>query len=284
MILHSKTERIVAAMLAAAAVGCSAAPATEGSEGVCEMGPQPVQSRSWGSNGTHLNSWGSNGTSIQGVRLTGPTDVGSEISAVLGDGRVVSLRIDSSENSADGALVYYRLTREGANVCPDSGRGIFLPGVWDERGARHDERVIGGERVSTTYACESGVLAKCAAWGYAPWTAGVDLHQACTRMARADYCGDGVSYTKDGTAIDVFDAQGLAKPVDDPTFLFEAGWRPEGAACVARARFEMYTAAGEAVLPSCWASLPKCDTWEAASALGASIGNRSRMETRTICR
>ena len=31
------------------------------------------------------------------------------------------------------------------------------------------------------------------------------LHEACVRMVRADYCGDGRSHTVDGMAIDVWD-------------------------------------------------------------------------------
>jgi hypothetical protein len=58
------------------------------------------------------------------------------------------------------------------------------------------------------FSCRDGVAAKCADWGYPPWGHGRDmvpLFQACTRMARADYCGTGRSRTVDGTPINYGD-------------------------------------------------------------------------------
>ena len=60
--------------------------------------------------------------------------------------------------------------------------------------------------------CSAGVVAKCMRWGYSPYgdhdQAG-DRFNACLRMARADYCGDGVATTRDGTSINVFDTLGI---------------------------------------------------------------------------
>lgn len=154
---------------------------------------------------------------------------------------------------------------------------MFLPGIWDERGARRD----GGNLV--TYSCESGAIAKCARWGYAPWKAGTAVHQACTRMVRADYCGTGVSYTRNGTAIDMFDAQHIQEPANEAGFLFEAGWNENGAACASRTRFDARNANGDAVMPSCWKNLPACSTFEEAKTNGATIGNASRPQARTMC-
>ena len=77
---------------------------------------------------------------------------------------------------------------------------------------------------------------------YHPWesrngTALADYHQACTRMARADYCGDGQTHTQEGTAIDLYDRLSLLKPDPSPMSLFEATWTPSGAYCVARERW-----------------------------------------------
>ena len=51
-----------------------------------------------------------------------------------------------------------------------------------------------------TFGCRGTALAKCVELGYKPWktVGGVSLrdhHQACTRMIRADYCGDGKAWT-----------------------------------------------------------------------------------------
>jgi hypothetical protein len=160
---------------------------------------------------------------------------------------------------------------------------MFLPGVWDERGSRHDERTVGGHKISVSFSCTAGVLAKCVRWGYAPWTVGAELHQTCTRMARADYCGMGVSFTKDGTLIDLYDTRGIQTPTGEASLLFEAGGGPNGAVCVSRTRFDAHTTAGAAVLPSCWASLPKCGSFEEARSHGATMGNSSRLQSRTSC-
>jgi ADYC domain-containing protein len=50
-------------------------------------------------------------------------------------------------------------------------------------------------------------------FGYKPWREAAgkprwDYHQACVRMVRADYAGDGIGHTRDGTLIDL-----LHKPV-----------------------------------------------------------------------
>ena len=56
-------------------------------------------------------------------------------------------------------------------------------------------------------------------------------------MARADYCGDGHTYTQEGTTVDIYDR--LPVLSRDPTLLslFESTWTPDGAYCVARERW-----------------------------------------------
>ncbi len=95
------------------------------------------------------------------------------------------------------------------------------------------------------FACTSGVIAKCIRWGYRPWKTVngqplADYHQACTRMARADYCGDGVSHTENGTLIDMFDHLQIQKrtPFDlKSPMLFDGAWTPNGAYCIGKQRW-----------------------------------------------
>ncbi|HWN68154.1 MAG TPA: ADYC domain-containing protein, partial [Haliangium sp.] len=130
------------------------------------------------------------------------------------------------------------------NLCqPDhrgEARGLFLDGQWRADGS-WDPR-------GHTFACTSGVLAKCARnWGYKPWKqvttssgrriALQPLHQACTRAARADYCGDGISHTRNGTLIDLFDRYGLNVREQVKGFNAEAGFTTAGAAWVTRPRW-----------------------------------------------
>jgi hypothetical protein len=122
---------------------------------------------------------------------------------------------------------------------------IPLSGRWDDSvgtptGGSHidDPDVI-------TFACQHRALAKCVLLGYKPWaTKGplslADHHQACTRLIRADYCGDGVSWTRDGTTIDLYDHIGIQEDTE-PSWVFEAEFRPDGAACVSRKRIDEMT-------------------------------------------
>ena len=79
------------------------------------------------------------------------------------------------------------------------GRRAAIPvaAIWDDTGARV------ASTTHFTFGCTTGVIAKCYRWGYRPWITGygqtslADHHQACTRMARADYCGNGTPHTRE---------------------------------------------------------------------------------------
>jgi hypothetical protein len=117
-------------------------------------------------------------------------------------------------------------------------------------------------------------MAKCIDWEYPPWPdqAAIQLHQACTRMARADYCGSGVSNTVDDTLITWYgiaavpQTGGLAVPADpsNGAFHIEAAWRPTGAVCLSKQRWASMAPGnacqGSTVLPD-WRSAHKgsCD-------------------------
>ena len=59
-----------------------------------------------------------------------------------------------------------------------------------------------------------------------------DYHQACTRMARADYCGDGTPWTVPGTPIDIFDHLSPQIETQETKWPVEAEWTPDGAYCL----------------------------------------------------
>ncbi len=87
-----------------------------------------------------------------------------------------------------------------------------------------------------TFACQGlGAIGKCISpIGYKPWASknGVPLdrfHQACVRLIRADFCGDGTSYTVDGQHVNVYDAVGVQQ--DSELWLIEAEWDEHGARC-----------------------------------------------------
>ena len=55
---------------------------------------------------------------------------------------------------------------------------------------------------------------------------------------RADYCGDGIGHTRDGTPIDIFDKIGIQGDESAPGMTFEAAWGPDGAVCVRHTRLK----------------------------------------------
>lgn len=184
-----------------------------------------------------------------GVRVRGDRLVGSTLLALGPEGAAEEVRIDKVEldpNDASKEVFLYTFsnfnpqTKQWEPTCaPDAeGRstGFLLSGSWTSDG----EHLRDGQ-LSVT--CTSGAIGKCVLFGYKPWKTlsdGTSLwnhHQACTRMVRADYCGDGEGHTRDGTLIDVFDKLGIQKEESaDKGLFFEAGWGPQGATCLAKGR------------------------------------------------
>lgn len=180
--------------------------------------------------------------------------VGTVLQGTASNGKPVEVAICGAEPSPeDPGMVWYRieawnaLAQEWENPCvalnrvPDP-RALALGGVWDASGAHHQAPG------KLTFACENGALTKCISWGYKPWASRdgqslADLHQACTRMARADYCGDGRSHTHEDTPIDMYDRLGVIGRTTESSAewdlsraSFEAAWAPDGATCLARTR------------------------------------------------
>jgi len=90
--------------------------------------------------------------------------------------------------------------------------------------------------------CTGGAEGKCIRFGYrpsetAPDGASLAAHfQACVRLVRADYCGDGAGHTRDGTLIDLYDRIGVQRPEPGNALAFEAAFNADGAVCVRQTR------------------------------------------------
>jgi hypothetical protein len=186
---------------------------------------------------------------------------------IASSGQRFALRLTTVTPHAGGELV--ALEADGVPVCNGDDAGMFVAGAWDDSG-RHG--VVDDE---LTYTCTDGVIYKCIDWGYAPWSLGTEVHQSCTRLARADYCGDGRPWTLDGTTIDVYDALGVQQRLGNPDFSFEAAWGEGGAVCVNATRYDVEDADGETILPDCFAELPRCESLAQATTLGAVLANDS---------
>ena len=65
------------------------------------------------------------------------------------------------------------------------------------------------------------------------WWNGQNLdrwHQACVRLIRADFCGDGTPYTVNGQRVNVYDGIGIQQDTRWD-WLIEAEWDEKGARC-----------------------------------------------------
>ncbi|HZI09027.1 MAG TPA: ADYC domain-containing protein [Myxococcus sp.] len=184
----------------------------------------------------------------EGRKVSGMAFLGARFVGTLGDGQKVDLRVEAiqpgTETQADvwSYRVAFLDTAEGLwkpacpaadgsalNAIPVAGRWNYQQGVAGG-GARIDDPTV------FTFACEDAAIAKCVRFGYRPWATTADgrsladHHQACTRMVRADFCGDGTSHTVDGNWVNLHDAVGVQQ--DTEAWLLEAEWNADGALCV----------------------------------------------------
>ncbi|WP_207482502.1 ADYC domain-containing protein [Arenibaculum pallidiluteum] len=180
--------------------------------------------------------------SLGGREISGAALVGMVISLRDPAGAEMGIRIDSVQvDPADpeSETILYGLSVRNPdggwrNLCAPGPDGIALGfPIGPSHGS--EGKALAGEFALT---CTGGAVGKCVRLGYKPWKAGPDgnslapLHAACVRMIMADYCGDGVSRTLDGTLVDVYDPLGIQVSGGSPTLSFEAGWDPAGAVCV----------------------------------------------------
>lgn len=110
-------------------------------------------------------------------------------------------------------------------------------------------------RANTLYlGCHKGAVGKAGTWGYLPWDISLADFEAVVRAVRADYCGNGVSYTHPGVALTLEDVWGVN------TFAAQAGhteavWGPSGALCLGQPRDATVSAStvvcNGAPLPTC---------------------------------
>jgi hypothetical protein len=235
---------------------------------------QGTEAGSYAVTGARIGGVAVNGLALEGTKVMGYLDgqpisgegfVGATVIQVSPSGDTMEAKIEAIEIDPldpTGETWLYTLSVDAgaggrANMClpgPDgAARAIPVAGRWTDSGARED--------VGFTFGCTSGVIAKCVRWGYRPWESvnGASLasyHQACTRMARADYCGDGTSHTQDGTIVDFYDNLSINTNTADLLMLFDGAWSPDGAYCIGKERWlELSDLAGTLSLaPACQSS------------------------------
>lgn len=207
-------------------------------------------------NGVRLNGVELNTTQISGVRedngqaVSGTGIAGADIEALLADLSETSIRIESVTPSGTPGLSFYGVKHyvdgQWENVCADGVDAIPLKGTWSNSSGSYQD-----DGTQLTFACRGAALAKCVEWGYEQWGTAQEcldagncqqrsleaFHEACVRMVRADYCGDGVAHTVNGTTIDVYDALGIQDETPNSGLTLEAEWGVDGAHCVMHTRW-----------------------------------------------
>lgn len=179
------------------------------------------------------------GEDLKGVQFDAVDQQGRKLNFQIRD---VELDPQDPEKATYLYTVFFLDTSDSKwkNLCtPDAknvAKAIPLSGFWDKTGPYIESTNL------VTFGCTSGVTAKCVRLGYKPWKnvkgkSLRDFHQACTRMTRADYCGNGKPHTKEGTLINIYDVLDIQKKDPEKKMVFEAAWGPDGATCINRPRW-----------------------------------------------
>ena len=193
--------------------------------------------------GTTLRMRLADGSILEGTGL-----VGAKLVLAFGGDtfrvRIAGVERDTTDVRGEVLLYDFRVMRNDGSeepLCsPDAdGRRLGFPiaGRIDKAGILQP-----GQPHEIELVCLAGAQGKCIRMGYAPWRKApdgrsmLDWHRACVRLMRADYCGDGTAFTRNGTLVDIYDRIGVQNSDEDRSLSFEAAWGPEGAVCVAHTR------------------------------------------------
>jgi hypothetical protein len=147
------------------------------------------------------------------------------------------------------------------DICGAGQAAMPFSGTWNSLGT------FVASTTKFTFGCTTGVITKCARWGYRPFGTAKPTpsatskllspyHQTCVRAASADYCGKRHSFTKNGTLVDVYDNDFIPSTRDlfpNVTALaWESGFSPEGGFQMDHLRYqEIASQGGENVEDVC---------------------------------
>jgi ADYC domain len=248
--------------------------------GAVTLSAAAAELRSLEVDGTEFKATLTDGRALRSAEL-----VGAALSISTSSG-MMRLRIDAVERDPETGQTPVWLHSFSTEAPDGSRQPLCAPGPDGRRQgfplagrARSDGAMEPAEPGIFEIVCTSGAHGKCVRFGYFPWISAAmrDIHDACVRMVRADYCGDGEGTTRDGMRIDLYDDRGIQKSDGDPMQEFEAGWTGAGAVCLHHVRVKENTS-----LESLAASCPRLRgrlgatcTEEHARALGATLFVRS---------
>ncbi|HET9622404.1 MAG TPA: ADYC domain-containing protein [Kofleriaceae bacterium] len=210
-------------------------------------------------NGISLNGTSITGQSITGVNVTGASAsgstliarsttaapwsgsslVGSTWTATTSGNQTLKLRVDAAAQGTvpNAELWFYNVSYQtssgwspvcGVDASNKPVQAVAVAGVWGPVAA--DATAYTASTAQFTLACRAKTIAKCVELGYKTYKSLAPQLQACVRMLRADYCGNGTTYTVDGTTLNLYDNAGVQ--ADTEAWLPEAEWNAAGAVCV----------------------------------------------------
>jgi hypothetical protein len=214
-------------------------------------------------NGIRYNGIRYNGTSLSGTREDQSVEVdstaltGTDIEGSLSDGGTLAIKVVSIQwNSIAGVYLYTlkHYNEDSAQwewLCGLDGNSVPIAAMPIMKAYLHPTYDLDTDTSRFTFSCVNAAVGKCALWGHAPWqtshaetynstTKYRDLgpsHQSCQRLVRGDYCGNGLSHTRNGTPIDVYDTYGFMNPDNLAENTLEADWRADGAHCIRHTRW-----------------------------------------------
>jgi hypothetical protein len=137
---------------------------------------------------------------------------------------------------------------------------VTIAGTWDATAS------YSPSTTQFTFACRFKSIAKCVELGYKTWQGDSNELASCVRLLRADYCGTGVSYTVDGTLLNLYDKSGVQ--TDTEAWDIEAEWAPGGARCITNAGYTRFAQQSHAY-PPCLSAMqsPTCGTFRVGTYL-----------------
>jgi len=187
------------------------------------------------------------GSSLKNARMKGRYSDSAEVDIRIDDvvhDNVYDVDWNYASVSFDSGSTWKPYCKNGEPVLPVMNR-------WSVTNSRVSDPSV------FTLACDMGALAKCVKWGYNPQRSKQecdgaghckqqsldDWHEACTRLVTADYCGDGIPHTRNGTPIDIYDNLNIQTRSGTLRGV-EADWTTDGARCIRQTRWVNATGLG----------------------------------------
>jgi len=227
-------------------------------------------------NGVSLNGVSLNGVALDGTAYSGVPAIGPTYTATLSNGSTLVLRIDSAVQGtgANADVWMYAVAFEtdggwqplcGLDEAGAPTLALAVEGTWNTAAGVPGGGAYSNDGGQMTFACRGKSIAKCVELGYKTWTGHTHELESCVRLLRADYCGDGTSYTVNGQLVNLYDDAGIQ--VDTESWGVEAEWTRDGARCIRDATYTRAYRLGFA--PTCAAQKVSatCGTFAAGAVL-----------------